>query len=179
MGGGIFTWLEPGMFFALTYILSASARLWVWHPPWTKKFRLTAEHKAVTPHADNTTQQPSIKPPEWLLHTQITTTHSRVSNTPERETSVRVHRNTWISTGCVMDKKCIVWALASYALFIHAFSRQSIFLVFLNSEAVSTPGIFDTQRECVIYQRQIWFFCEIYKNSCIFPTNAYNKQLAD
>ena len=154
------------MFFALTYILSASARLWVWHPPWTKKLRLTAEHKAVTPHADNTTQQPSIKtperltytqitttqqpsikPPEWLLHTQITTTHSRVSKTPERETSARVHRNTWISTGCVMDKKCIVWALASYALFIHAFSRQSIFLVFLNSEAVSTPGIFETRRE--------------------------------
>ena len=172
------------MFFALTYILSASARPGVWHPPWTKKLRLTAEHKAVTPHADNTTQQPSIKTPERLTYTQITTTHSRassllkgylhaekynstaeyqaswmvtphaeytthsrVSKPPGRETSARVHRNTWISAGCVMDKKCIVWAKASYALFIHAFSRQSIFLVFLNSEAVSTPGVFDTQRE--------------------------------
>ena len=56
-----------------------------------------AEHKAswmVTPHADKYNSQPSIKPPEWLLHTQINTTHSWVLKTPERETSARVHRNT-------------------------------------------------------------------------------------
>ena len=49
-------------------------------PTVNKKLRLTAEHKAVTPHADNTTQQPSIKTPERLTYTQITTTHSRVSS---------------------------------------------------------------------------------------------------
>ena len=42
----------------------------------------------------NIDQQPSIKPPEWLLHTQINTTHSRVLKTPERETSAGILRNT-------------------------------------------------------------------------------------
>ena len=56
-----------------------------------------AEHKAswmVTPHADKYNSQPSIKPPEWLLHAQINTTHSRVLKTLERETSAGILRNT-------------------------------------------------------------------------------------
>ena len=45
-------------------------------------------------HAEKYNSQPSIKPPEWLLHTLKNTTHSRVLKTPERETSAGILRNT-------------------------------------------------------------------------------------
>ena len=54
------------------------------------------------------------------------------------ETSARVHRNTWLYPGCVMDHKvqCLS-RQASFALLIHVFNRQGIILVFLDDEAVS------------------------------------------
>ena len=45
------------------------------------------------------------------------------------------------SSDCVMEQKCIVWALASYALFRHVFSRMKRDIVFPNSEAVSMLGV--------------------------------------
>ena len=42
---------------------------------------------------------------------------------------------------------------ASYVLFLHDFSGQIKALVFLNSEAVSTPGVFDTRLLIYIYLR--------------------------
>ena len=96
----------------------------------------------------NIDQQPNIKPPEWLLHTQINTTHSRVLKTPERETSAGILRNTQDSIRlCYGFKSALSERKRVMHLLIHAFNRMRISLVFLNSEAVSTPGVFNTRRE--------------------------------
>ena len=62
------------------------------------------------------------------------------------ETSARVHRNTWLYPGCVMDHKvqCLS-RQASFALLIHVFNRRGIILVFLDDEAVSE---LDTHSSC-------------------------------
>ena len=39
---------------------------------------------------------------------------------------------------------------ASYALFIHGFNRRRILLVFLNSEAVSRPKVFNNPEKTLI-----------------------------
>ena len=51
------------------------------------------------------------------------------------------------SSDCVMEQKCIVWALASYALFLHVISRMVKAIVLPNSEAVSKTGVFICQSE--------------------------------
>ena len=51
------------------------------------------------------------------------------------------------SSDCVMEQKCIVWALASYALFLHVISRMVKAIVLPNSEATSKTGVFICQSE--------------------------------
>ena len=51
------------------------------------------------------------------------------------------------SSDCVMEQKCIVWALASYALFLHVISRMVKTIVLPNSEAASKTGVFICQSE--------------------------------
>lgn len=71
--------LEPGKFLAQR----GSASLGV-APTVNKKTQINSRTYSflskLTYMLINVDQQPNIKPPEWLLHTQINTTHSRVSS---------------------------------------------------------------------------------------------------